>query len=331
MKGKMIGGQKWHQARGNADRGDASVGHHWGMIGLISFSAGLGRSLGWPILRRLIPGHLPPFLWMVDPAGGILQATFWDAVLPLGVPLSEGLKQAPGRGVAEASFSKAPFIQPLLERNIHVIPRLRKDAGGWDDRGRGRPPQRGKKWKSATLLPHFPPETISAFLSGETVPLSGVVREVWLRALKQKGRGGVVEGIKEPRIFLSPALSLSAAQILELYGARFSIEGALRVLKGDLGLGDYHCPTFQAMVRFGHLACTAFCLFRRILLKEAPPSLDAQAEPQRSPKQGALSLAPLRPRFPRFAFQRILFSKSAPEADLKKGDPKMEQLLRIAS
>ena len=167
MKGKLIGVQKWQQASGNADRGDAIVGHHWGMIGLISFSAVLGRYLCWPILMRLIPGHLPPFLGMVDPAGGIPQATFWDAVLPLGVSLSELLKQAPLRGVADAYFSKAPFIQPLLERNIHVITRLRKDAVGWDDPvycGRGRSPQRGKKWKLATLLTPFPPETISAFL-----------------------------------------------------------------------------------------------------------------------------------------------------------------------
>ena len=334
MKGKMIGVQKWHQASGNADRGDAIVGHHWGMIGLISFSAVLGRYLCWPILMRLIPGQLTPFLWMVDPAGGITQATFWDAVLPLVVSLSELLKQAPLRVVADAYFSKAPFIQPLLERNIHVITRLRKDAVGWDDPvycGRGRPPQRGKKWKLATLLTHFPPETISAFLYGKTVLLSGGVREVWLRDLKQKVRVVVVEGIKEPMIFLSTDLSLSAAQILEIYGARFSIEGALRVLKGDLGLGDDQGTPFQAMLRFVHLACTAFCLFRMILLKEDTSSLDAQAETQRSPKQEALSLAPLRHRFQRFAFQRILFSKSAPEADLKKDDPKMEQLLRLAA
>ena len=158
-----------------------------------------------------------------------------------------------------------------------------------------------------------------------------MVRDVWLRDLKQKVRVVVVEGIKEPMIFLSTDLSLSAAQILEIYGARFSIEGVLRVLKGDLGLGDYQCTPFQAMLRFVHLACTAFCLFRMILLKEDTPSLDAQAETQRSPKQGALSLSTLRHRFQRFAFQRILFSKSAPEADLKKGDTKMEQLLRLAA
>ena len=332
-RGKMMGVQKWHQASGNADRGDSIVGHHWGIIGLISFSALLGRYLCWPRLMRLIPGQHTPFLWMVDPTGTITQGTFWDAVLPLGYQLAE-LLQAPMRVVADAYFAKAPFLQPLLTRGLHVITRMRKDAVGWDDPiycGRGPHPKLGEKWKLATLLTHFPRETISVFLYGEVVHLSVVVRDVWIRGGNKKVRVVVVEGIKEPLIFLCTDVTLSAAQISEIYGARFSIEGALRVLKGEVGLGDYQCTTFQAILRFVHLACTALCLFRLILLKEDARAMDGQVETQRILKEGPLSLSTLRRRFQRFAFERILLSKSAPDADLKKGDPKLEQLLRIAS
>ena len=332
--GKMLGVQRWHQASENADRGDSLMGHHWGILGLISFSGVLGRYLCWPILMRLIPGQHNPFLWVVDPNGVIMQASFWEAVLPLVYHLAEVLHQAPLRVVADAYFCKAPFLQPLIERGIDVISRMRKDAVGWDDPvycGRGRPPKHGKKWKLAELVTHFPTETIPVFLYGKTVELAGVVRDVWIRDVSQKVRVVVVEGIKEPLIFLCTDLSLTAAQILEIYGARFSIELALRDLKGYLGLGDYQCTTFQAILRFVHVACTALCLFRLILLKEDTRSMGGQANAESFKKEAPLSLSTLRRRFQAFAFQRILFSKSALGAELQKGNPKVEQLLRIAA
>ena len=67
----------------------------------------------------------------------------------------------------------------------------------------------------------------------------------------------VVEGLKAPLIFLSTDVSLSAAQIIEIYGARFSIESALRVLKTDLGLGDYQVHHFS-----GHPALCPPCMHR---------------------------------------------------------------------
>jgi hypothetical protein len=333
VKGKMLGVQKWHQSSANADRGDGIVGHHWGLIGLISFSVPLSRYVCWPILMRLIPGQHNPFLWIVDAQGGITQGGFWEAVLPLAYHLFELLGHAPLRIVADAYFAKAPFIQPLLERGIHVVTRMRKDAVGWDDPvycGRGRRPKHGKQWSLASLLTHFQPQKIEVFLYGEVVALSAVVRDVWIRDVAQKVRVVVVEGIKEPLIFLSTDLSLSAVQIIEIYGARFSIESALRVLKTDLGLGDYQCTTFGAMVRFVHLACTALCLFRLLLLKEETSSMDNQGTPGFS-KESPLSLSTLRRRCQRFAVQRILFSKSAQDADFEKDDAVLEKLLRIAA
>lgn len=332
-RGQMMGVQKWHQTSGNADRGDAIIGHHWCIIGLISFSAVFDRYLCWPILMRLLPGQHNPFLWIVSPEGVIMQANFWDAVLPIVYHLAE-LLQGQLRVVADAYFSKAPFIQPLRDRKIHVISQMRKDAVGWDDPvygGRGRPPKHGEKWKLATLLDHFQPEVISAFLYGKTVQLVVVLRDVFLRDVRRKVRVVVVEGIKEPLIFLCTDLSLSASQIIEIYGARFSIECSLRTLKRDLGLKDYQCTTFQAILRFVHLACTALCLFRLILLKEDAHSMEIDTKTKRFTKEGQLSLSTLRRRFQAFAFKRILFSKSAQDADLKKGDAKLEQLLKIAS
>jgi len=74
---------------------DSIVGHHWSIIGLLSFSVTLGRYLCWPMLMRLIPGQHNPFLWVAEPNGAIVQATFWEAVLPLVYQMAEFLHQAP--------------------------------------------------------------------------------------------------------------------------------------------------------------------------------------------------------------------------------------------
>ena len=181
--------------------------------------------------------------------------------------------------------------------------------------GRGRPPTRGKPWILASLVTTFSPQTISVFLYGKTLDLTVVVREMWIRDVTQKVRIVVVEGIKAPLIFLSTDLRLSANQIIEIYGARFSIEHALRSLKHQLGLADDQCTTWGAMVRFVHLACTALCLFRLLLLQEDGSSMDPPTDASGFSKEGPLSLSRVRRRFQRFAVEHILFSKSAPTAD----------------
>ena len=40
------------------------------------------------------------------------------------------------------------------------------------------------------------------------------------------------------------------------------IELTIRDLKQHFGLGDYQCTTTLAILRFVHLACLAFCLWR---------------------------------------------------------------------
>lgn len=59
--------------------------------------------------------------------------------------------------------------------------------------------------------------------------------------------------------------------------------------------------------------------------------MEIQTKTKHFEREGQLSLSTLRKRFTAFAFKRILFSKSAQDADLKKGDSKLERLLKIAS
>ena len=125
-------------------------------------------------------------------------------------------------------YAKAPFLNGLRARGIDVISRLRKDAVGWDDPEppspgtRGRRSRYGRKWPLVTLLSAQPPTRERLTLYGKLTEVVFVVRDLWLRDLAQKVRVVVLEGAQEPFILVRTDLRLSALQIIEIYGTRFS-------------------------------------------------------------------------------------------------------------
>jgi len=310
---KMLGIQFWKDHSGNADRGERIRGHHWAILGLIAFSQQWGRFLCLPLLMQLISGQLNPFIFVVDPQGVATLATIWDCVLPLVFQLHLYLNQAALRVVVDAYFAKAPFINPLLEKDIHVIGRLRKDAG--------------RKWKLAQLLTALPTELVSVSLYGQVVTMRAVCREVWLRDISRKVKVVVVEGLKEPIILFCTDLALSMAQIIEIYGARFTIELAIRDLKEYFGLADYQCYLTTAIHRFVHLACLAFSLYRLIQLDKASADWLPPAPKGVSPA----SFAHLRQALQRYVLGRILSAKSGEIPNLTDSQSELEAILRIVA
>ncbi len=122
-------------------------------------------------------------------------------------------------------------------------------------------------------------------------------------------------------------MTLSAAQIIEIYGARFSIELAIRDLKQHFGLAHYQCYLGIAMDRFVHLACVAYCLlalFQRQQLK-------SDWMPKVSPLHSELSFSRLRRGLQHFAISRVLSPKSASEANLPPQSPELDRILRLAA
>ena len=256
-------------------------------------------------------------------------ATFWDCVLPLIWQLHVHLNQAPLRVVADAYFGKAPFIQPLLNSGIHVITRLRKDAVGWDDPSPDQrsDAKRGKKWKLARLLDHCPTELVPVHLYGKLITVRAVCREVWLRDIDRKVKVVVIEGIKKPIILISTDLALTMAQIIEIYGARFTIEIAIRDLKGHFGLADYQCYLHTAIYRFVQLACTALCIYRLIQVKE-----DTSAWLPPVPKRvSPASFTHLRRGLQHFIISRILSPKFGEMPKSKDSPSELEAILRMAA
>ena len=236
---RMSGVQAWKDHSGNANRGERLKGHHWGIIGLISFDRISQRYWSWVIKMRLISGQLNPFQFIVAPDGATRRGTFWDGAIPLVLELKKQLGSVLLRVVVDAYFCKVTFLEPLVDEGIQVITRMRKDAVGWDKRIENNQKKSVKlesKWKLARLLREVSPQKILVNIYGQQAEVEAVERKVFIRGFQPQVKVVVVQGVKEPIIFLSTDLSLSATQIIEIYSSRFSIELAIRDLKQHFGL-----------------------------------------------------------------------------------------------
>lgn len=292
VKGKMPGVQKWHDSSGNPDRGHKILGHHWAIVGLIGcgFIGGKVIQICFPLLATIISGKKNPVGFIVSETGQAEPMTFWDSVCPLVVKLVHMLGK-PVRVVADAYFAKAPFITRMLADGIHVVTRMRHDAVAWDDpaplpegkkrRGRkSKNPPKGKSWKIADLLKVFPLEAVSATIYGKIKKMQVVSRDMWIRGVEsQKVRVVVVKGSGKAFILMSTDLTLNAAQIIEIYAARFSIETSIRDLKQNFGMGDYQCTSHKGILRYVGLALIGFCLWKLALLGEDSELIEDKKAP----------------------------------------------------
>jgi hypothetical protein len=334
VRGRMPGVQKWHDHSGDPARGESLVGHHWALVGLVS--TGGGGYLCWPVLARLLPGQLNPLGFVAGP-DGIQRWDFWLVVVALVRELRHYVGAQPLRVVADAYFSKASFLNPLVAEGLGVISRLRKDAVGWADpapvvgkRPRGRPRQKGQVWKLATLLQVEPSTELTVLIYGQEERVQVVWRDVWLRDVTHKVRVVVVVTKREPILLVSTDLSLPPAAIIELYAARFPMELSLRDLKQYLGLGDYQCQSLLAIHRFVHLALTACCLWRLTMLEDPQAPWLTAATATSAGELTPLSFQRLHRALRRLVLQRI-FAASAPGADSQKPEVSYEQIFRIAA
>ena len=183
------------------------------------------------------------------------------------------------------------------------------------------------KWKLANLLQELPTQQLGVKIYGQQTLVEAVERKVFIRGFFHQVKVVVVQGLTKPIIFLSTDLSLTAAQIIEIYSARFSIELAIRDLKQHFGLAHYQCYLGIAIDRFVHLACLAYCLFGLFQRQQ----LKSHSMPPVSTRHSELSFSRLRQGLQHFAISRVLFPKSAPEANLKLQSSELDQILRLAA
>jgi len=155
---KMIGVQKWKKG----DNGNNYIiGHHWVIAGLISRFA--NRFICYPIMASMISGLKNPSHFVCS-SQGVYPMTFWDTILAVILQTRQFLENFSFRVVVDAYFANSTFINQMIDEDIHVITRWRKDGVSWDEpkphhgkRKRGRPRKYGIQHKLSNLLNAFTP------------------------------------------------------------------------------------------------------------------------------------------------------------------------------
>jgi DDE superfamily endonuclease len=125
-KGRMLGVQRWTEKTSSHDAGVTVVGHHWAIGGFLHRIGKRWQAL--PAITRLISGQNAPSHVAVSLEGQAVPQCFWDSVLAVVFSVATLIRTAPFCVVCDAYFSKAPFINPLLEWGIHLVSRLRHDV-----------------------------------------------------------------------------------------------------------------------------------------------------------------------------------------------------------
>lgn len=328
--GQMLGVQRWTENGGKSQSRTTVVGHQWAIAGFLHRIGHRWQAL--PVISRLISGQSCPSHVVVNASGQARRQCFWDAVIAVVLQVATYVTTAPLCVVCDAYFSKAPFLNSLMDWGIAVVSRLRWDAVGFDDPiygGRGRPPKRGKPWKLAELLQETATQTVRATIYRQTVALTVVVRDVWLREVKQKVRVVVIATKEKPLVLVSTTLAFTAKQIIEIYAARFALELSIRDLKQHVGFCDYQATTTAAFHRFVQLCCCALSIGRLILCQAA--SLSWLTDSQTAVSESPLSFPKLRRCLRGYVMRRLLFSKSAGRADSEKSERELEAIVRLAA
>ena len=253
------------------------------------------------------------------------------AVLAAVFFVANSVKAKPLCVVADAFFSKANFINPLIDQGITIVTRLRHDAVGFLPPlycGRGRRPKRGKRIKLAKLFDHMPKKTTTAWLYGKQCHVHYLVIDLFLRDVKRKVRVVIADGKKRPILLVSTSLDFSPSQILEIYAARFSIEIAIRELKQYFGLGDYQSTTTLAFLRFTQLCCIAASLARLISFKQ---QTSEETHTPNIESATVSTISSVRQQIRRFVIRQLIFNKSIHGADLTKCHIDIDAIFRIAA
>lgn len=174
--------------------------------------------------------------------------------------------------VADAWFSKATFVNPLVEMGFHLISRLRDDAALWYSHDgvrtgkRGRPRVKGERIDFDSL----------DLSRCETLDMEGGTAyaiKSYSKAMKRNIK--IVVHYPESgghKIYFSTDLDMSGKDIVGYYRTRFQIEFCFRDSKQFTGL--YHCQARNlAKLDFAFNASLASVNIAKIMRKEFYPSL----------------------------------------------------------
>lgn len=335
---KILGIQKWNNHSGNPDAGEYLTGHHWGILGVVGKIK--TRYITFLISFRLVTGKISNCQWKCTPDGQISPLKIWDVSHAQIFQLNKWIKQdnLGLRVVEDAYFANKPNIQPLIDEGINVITRLRTDGIGRFDpepqreKKRGPKPKYGKQIKVRDIWKTCEHEILKVSVYGKEQTKEVAVAELWVLKLSKKVKVVVFKGNNGKLIILiSTDLSLSASQIIEIYGSRFSIEMAIRDIKQHLGFEDYQHHSLFPALRFLHIVGVTYNIGKAVLIKYAHCKwLNVSSDEGDTPWTSQLSFSKLKYALRRFALGKLVFVESAKQADFNNKELDKDAIMRMA-
>ncbi len=151
--------------------------------------------------------------------------------------------------VADAFYGNQKIIEGLSNQGSHLVTRIKNNAVGYklplpsQRKKRGRPPKYGKRVPLASIRQQPGPfhKAQSPIYGDKKVIIKFRVRDLLWKPAGRVVRFVIVEYPKRGHCTLmSTDLTLSALQIIELYGLRFKIEHSFKQAMGVVGSYDYH-------------------------------------------------------------------------------------------
>lgn len=216
------------------------------------------RHVALPLLTRLIPS--------VSNTGKLIAA---NTLIRAVCRLFEGKTV---RVLVDSWYMRRIFIVSMRQRQFHVIGQVRVDTRLYDvpkerqKRQRGRPRKYGEKY-TAKRIAHLKRTEVTLPLYGkdQTVRyrsklvkarfLDGMlVRVVWCEFKTDKGE------YKKAGLLLSTDTTLTAEEVIESYGKRWSIESMFNQLKLSWGMKEAWQQTRQTLHRWVQITMTGYGL-----------------------------------------------------------------------
>ena len=249
-----------HHQHGNKPNLSQFVrGQCWVSLAMIGKRAN-GDPVSLPILNRLIPS--------VSNTGKLVAAnTLIRAIQGL-------LKEKTVTVLVDAWYMRRIFIESMVAKGVHVTGQVRIDTRLYDEPpkrvspGRGRPRKYGGQITKNRLV-HFKKKIVSLILYGKEQQvryrtrlvkarfLNGqLVRAVWCELLNDEGEWSAV------RLLISTNTQLSAEEVIQDYGMRWSIETMFNQLKLAWGLKEAWQQTRQCLHRWVHITSIGYGLLQ---------------------------------------------------------------------
>lgn len=256
---KAPGSQIHHQHGNKPNLAQFVRGQCWVSLAMVAKRAN-GDSVALPALSRLIPS--------VSNTGKLVAA---NTLIRSVYRLFQGMKV---RVLVDSWYMRRCFIETTLARGFDVIGQARIDTRLYDEPPkrkagqRGRPKKYGDKYtpkriahlkKTTTKLTLYGKEQVVRYRTkiAKAYFLNGLrVRAVWCELQSDSGRW------KTASLLLSTDTSLTAEQVIESYGLRWSIESMFNQLKLSWGLKEAWQQTRQTLHRWVHITMAGYGLIQ---------------------------------------------------------------------